>query len=152
MPITRRLFGTDGIRGTANTSPMTAEIALRLGQAAGLLNRLVKKHVQLSVPSLTIYSEKELRASLGDIAGLSLSAVELSYKGFISGEATLLFHKEGADALAIMTEWKQFVHPDFIRMRELMRQPVIFDGRNLYNPRRMQSAGFTYYSIGRPAV
>jgi UDPglucose 6-dehydrogenase len=52
--------------------------------------------------------------------------------------------------LAICTEWKQFVHPDFEEMRRVMRQPVIFDGRNLYDPRRMRDAGFTYYSIGRP--
>jgi UDPglucose 6-dehydrogenase len=58
----------------------------------------------------------------------------------------------GADALAIMTEWKQFVHPDFQAMRRLMRTPVIFDGRNLYSPSRLQAAGFTYYSIGRPTV
>jgi UDPglucose 6-dehydrogenase len=58
----------------------------------------------------------------------------------------------GADALAICTEWKQFVHPDFDEMRRVMRQPVIFDGRNLYNPRRMGAAGFTYYSIGRTDV
>lgn len=58
----------------------------------------------------------------------------------------------GADALAIVTEWKEFVQPDFERMRQLMRGAVIFDGRNLYNPRRMKKAGFTYYSIGRPAV
>ena len=58
----------------------------------------------------------------------------------------------GADALAICTEWKQFVHPDFEEMHRLMRRPVIFDGRNVYNPRQMQEAGFTYYSIGRPAV
>lgn len=58
----------------------------------------------------------------------------------------------GADALAICTEWKQFVHPDFEEMRRLMRRPVIFDGRNIYNPQRMREAGFTYYSIGRPAV
>jgi len=57
---------------------------------------------------------------------------------------------KGADALAIMTEWKHFVHPDFDEMRQSMRQPVVFDGRNLYNPRRMKDAGFTYYSIGRP--
>ena len=42
---------------------------------------------------------------------------------------------EGADALAIVTEWKHFVNPDFDEMRRLMRQPVIFDGRNLYRPR-----------------
>jgi UDPglucose 6-dehydrogenase len=58
----------------------------------------------------------------------------------------------GADALAILTEWKHFVHPDFEQMRQRMRRPVIFDGRNLYDPRRMKDAGFTYYSIGRPAV
>jgi UDPglucose 6-dehydrogenase len=58
----------------------------------------------------------------------------------------------GADALAICTEWKQFIHPDFEEMRRLMRRPVVFDGRNIYNPRRMREAGFTYYSIGRPAV
>jgi len=58
----------------------------------------------------------------------------------------------GADALAIVTEWKEFIHPDFDRVRQLMRQPVIFDGRNLYNPQRMKKAGFTYYSIGRPPV
>jgi UDPglucose 6-dehydrogenase len=58
----------------------------------------------------------------------------------------------GADALAIVTEWKEFIQPDFDRVRQLMRQPVIFDGRNLYNPQRMKKAGFTYYSIGRPAV
>jgi UDPglucose 6-dehydrogenase len=59
---------------------------------------------------------------------------------------------EGADALAVVTEWKEFVHPDFPRMRSLMREPVIFDGRNLYDPERMRAAGFTYYSIGRPPV
>jgi UDPglucose 6-dehydrogenase len=57
---------------------------------------------------------------------------------------------KGADALAIMTEWKQFVHPDFEDLSKLMRQRVIFDGRNLYNPKSIRQAGFTYYSIGRP--
>jgi len=58
----------------------------------------------------------------------------------------------GADALAICTEWKHFIHPDFEEMRRVMRRPVIFDGRNLYNPERLREAGFIYYSIGRPAV
>jgi UDPglucose 6-dehydrogenase len=55
----------------------------------------------------------------------------------------------GADALAIMTEWKEFGNPDFDRMRGLMRSPVVFDGRNIYEPRQLAEAGFTYYSIGR---
>jgi UDPglucose 6-dehydrogenase len=59
---------------------------------------------------------------------------------------------EGADALAIMTEWKQFLQPDFTVIRSLMRAPVIFDGRNLYNPTQMKSWGFKYHSIGRASV
>ncbi len=59
---------------------------------------------------------------------------------------------DGADALLIVTEWNEFRRPDFARMKQLMRQPVIFDGRNLYEPRSMREHGFTYYSIGRPPV
>ena len=58
----------------------------------------------------------------------------------------------GAEALAIMTEWKQFQHPDFDEMRRRMKSPVIFDGRNLYDPPHMQAAGFAYHSIGRASV
>ncbi|MGO8745368.1 MAG: UDP-glucose dehydrogenase family protein [Thermoguttaceae bacterium] len=58
----------------------------------------------------------------------------------------------GADALAIMTEWKEFVQPDLDLMRARMRQAVIFDGRNLYRPGRLGDAGFAYYSIGRQTV
>ncbi|HTU27662.1 MAG TPA: UDP-glucose/GDP-mannose dehydrogenase family protein [Pirellulales bacterium] len=59
---------------------------------------------------------------------------------------------DGADALLIMTEWKEFVHPDFRRMKKLLRSPVIFDGRNVYDSATMAAAGFTYYSIGRAPV
>ncbi|MDA1184110.1 MAG: UDP-glucose/GDP-mannose dehydrogenase family protein [Acidobacteria bacterium] len=56
---------------------------------------------------------------------------------------------EGADCLAIVTEWSEFRTPDFARIRKLMRAPVIFDGRNLFSPEHMAELGFTYYSIGR---
>ena len=59
---------------------------------------------------------------------------------------------EGADALAIMTEWKQFLQPDFALMKGLMREPVIFDGRNLYSLATMRTAGFQYHSIGRASI
>ena len=55
----------------------------------------------------------------------------------------------GADALAIVTEWNAFREPDFARMRELLRSPVIFDGRNLFTVEQMRAEGFTYFSIGR---
>ena len=56
----------------------------------------------------------------------------------------------GADALVIVTEWNDFREPDFARMKRLMRQPVIFDGRNLYDPAQIRERGFEYTSIGRP--
>jgi UDPglucose 6-dehydrogenase len=56
---------------------------------------------------------------------------------------------EQADALAIVTEWNEFRNPDFVVMSRLMRHPVIFDGRNLYDPARMATLGFTYEGIGR---
>lgn len=59
---------------------------------------------------------------------------------------------EGADGLVIMTEWNEFRRPDYARMGDLMREKVIFDGRNLYTPAILKSHGFRYYSIGRKAV
>jgi UDPglucose 6-dehydrogenase len=56
---------------------------------------------------------------------------------------------EGADGLVIVTEWQEFRHPDFEVMRRLMREAVIFDGRNLYEPKTMEAQGFKYYGIGR---
>jgi UDPglucose 6-dehydrogenase len=56
---------------------------------------------------------------------------------------------EGADALLIVTEWQAFRNPNFERMKSTMRQPVIFDGRNIYDPAHLRQLGFTYYSVGR---
>lgn len=57
-----------------------------------------------------------------------------------------------ADALLIATEWNEFRNPDFAKMKELLKSPVIFDGRNIFRPEMMQKLGFKYYSIGRRAV
>jgi UDPglucose 6-dehydrogenase len=59
---------------------------------------------------------------------------------------------DGADALLILTEWSPYRRPDFERIRRLLRTPVVFDGRNLFEPARMKELGFEYYSIGRPAA
>jgi len=58
---------------------------------------------------------------------------------------------QGADALIICTEWKNFRAPDFDLMKSTLKNPVIFDGRNLYDPERLEKRGFTYYAIGRGA-
>jgi UDPglucose 6-dehydrogenase len=55
----------------------------------------------------------------------------------------------GADVLAVATEWKVFRSPDFARIKAALRTPVIFDGRNLYDPAAVEAAGLAYYGIGR---
>jgi UDPglucose 6-dehydrogenase len=57
----------------------------------------------------------------------------------------------GADALLIVTEWNEFRHPDFDRIKSSLKAPVVFDGRNLWEPKDMAGRGFTYYPIGRTA-
>jgi UDPglucose 6-dehydrogenase len=63
--------------------------------------------------------------------------------------ATAFWALGGADALALVTEWDEFRDPDVARMRDAMKTPIIFDGRNLYDPQRMRNQGMVYYSIGR---
>jgi UDPglucose 6-dehydrogenase len=59
---------------------------------------------------------------------------------------------EGADGLVIVTEWQEFRNPDFELMRRLLREKVVFDGRNIYDPKTILHAGITYHSIGRASV
>ena len=56
---------------------------------------------------------------------------------------------EGADALAVVTEWKEFRSPDFSRLHAALGDAVVFDGRNLYEPEEVEAAGLAYYGIGR---
>jgi UDPglucose 6-dehydrogenase len=79
-------------------------------------------------------AEKTARVVLGD----AVTYAQHSYEAL-----------NGVDALAIVTEWNEFREPDFGRMRSLMREPVIFDGRNLFTREQMRAEGFQYYSIGR---
>ena len=78
---------------------------------------------------------------------------ELPPVWFETGRLTLTRHQyealEQVDALALVTEWKPFRHPDFRAMKQMMKGAVIFDGRNQYDPRMVGSEGFEYYGIGR---
>jgi len=78
----------------------------------------------------------EARRVFGDVVGLDYAATPT--------EAL-----EGADALVIVTEWKAYRSPDFARLRALLREPVVFDGRNLFDPDQMHAEGFDYLPIGR---
>jgi len=59
---------------------------------------------------------------------------------------------EGADALVVVTDWNEYRHPDFGRIKQSLKRPIVVDGRNLYDPARMRAMGFTYRSIGRGAA
>ena len=59
---------------------------------------------------------------------------------------------QGSDCLLILTEWNEFKELDLKRVKKLLNQPVIVDGRNIYDPRKMKELGFRYYSIGRPSA
>ncbi len=82
---------------------------------------------------------EEIQRIYGDRPGLTLCETP---------EQTL----EGADALAVMTEWNLFRSPDFDLIAEQLKAPVIFDGRNLFDAEMLAEAGFQYYAIGRPAL
>jgi UDPglucose 6-dehydrogenase len=88
-----------------------------------------------------------------DPEALEAARAELPPHWFEHGCVTLVRHQyealEQVDALALVTEWKPFRHPDFRAMKEMMKQAIIFDGRNQYNPLNLKEDGFEYFGIGR---
>ena len=82
-------------------------------------------------------ASREARRILGD----SIQIVDSNYDAC-----------EGADALLILTEWGVYQRPDFEAIQRLLKNPIIIDGRNIYNPERMKAQGFNYISVGRSAV
>ena len=67
----------------------------------------------------------------------------------ISYAATNYDALNGADALVIVTDWNEYRHPDFVRIKDTLRKPIVIDGRNLYSPEKLAKLGFTYRSFGR---
>jgi UDPglucose 6-dehydrogenase len=82
----------------------------------------------------------------------AMENVQALYGNKLQYSKTPLETLANVDALAIMTEWAEFRNPDFDAMRSAMRRPIVFDGRNLYEPRAMKASGFAYHSIGRVSV
>jgi UDPglucose 6-dehydrogenase len=87
--------------------------------------------------TVSAYDPEAGRAARG-VFGNRITICERSYDAL-----------EGADALAVVTEWNEFREPDFKKIKSLMRQPAIFDGRNIYNPRALSEMGFFYQGIGQ---
>jgi UDPglucose 6-dehydrogenase len=101
-------------------------------------------------PSITVI--ESLLAGGARVQAFDPEAMEEARKIF--GDRIQYTHRNydalhGAAALLILTEWNEFRRPDFARIKGLLKQPVIFDGRNIYDPGDVRKLGFTYYSIGR---
>jgi UDPglucose 6-dehydrogenase len=105
---------------------------MREAPAIAIIQRLLGEGARVQA-----YDPEAARVAKG-LFGTKIQLAEKSYDAL-----------KGADALAIVTEWNEFREPDFPRMRKLMREAVVFDGRNLYSPEQMRAQGFTYFSIGR---
>ena len=80
---------------------------------------------------------------------VAMDAVRKQIGDRIQYEANNYECAKGADALALITEWHEFRRPAFDRLKTLLKQPVIFDGRNIWSPSELRAAGFTYYGMGR---
>ena len=86
---------------------------------------------------VTAYDPEAMKVAR-DIFGTRVTFADKSYDAL-----------SGADGLAIVTEWSEFREPDWNKIKKLMRTPILFDGRNLYNPDQLRGLGFTYMSMGR---
>jgi UDPglucose 6-dehydrogenase len=104
-------------------------------------------------PSLTII--EDLLAEGASICAHDPAAMEQA-RGLLGNRITYAETNYealvGADALVIVTDWNEYRHPDFERVKSTLRRPVIVDGRNLYEVEKMRNLGVRYHSIGRPAA
>ncbi|MDD3580286.1 MAG: UDP-glucose/GDP-mannose dehydrogenase family protein [Desulfobacca sp.] len=106
-------------------------------------------------PSLTVISrliEHQTHIQAYDPKAMPFAKQILGENQAVSFAGSAYDALNGVDGLLIVTEWTMFREPDFERMKGLMRSPVIFDGRNLYDPDKMRKLGFTYFSVGREKV
>ncbi len=120
-----------GVWGLA-FKPRTDDV--REAPALTLIDEMLKEGVQIRV------HDPEAVPNVKKIYGDKLTYCDRPYSVL-----------EEVDGLAIVTEWQEYKSPDLELMRRLLREPVIFDGRNLFEPKTMKAAGFTYYAIGRAA-
>jgi UDPglucose 6-dehydrogenase len=91
--------------------------------------------------SITAYDPAAMGRASNELAGEPVIFAQDAYEAV-----------RGADACLVLTEWEDFAALDLVRMKKLLRYPIVIDGRNLFNPASMEAAGLTYYSVGRPDV
>src|SRR4029077_3725323 len=123
-----RRFALWGLAFKPNTDDM------REAPSRVIIDALIKRGA--TIAAYDPVAIDEARRLLGDVPQIRFAANPLAAC-------------EGADALVVVTEWKEFRSPDFDALKGRLKQPVIFDGRNLYEPDVVRSAGFEYAAIGR---
>ena len=101
-------------------------------------------------PALTLIDQLlEAGAAVSASDQVAIAPVRKLLGDKIEFETSSYASAKGADALALVTEWHEYRRPNFERLKSVMRQPVLFDGRNVWNPAELRAAGFTYYGMGR---
>jgi UDPglucose 6-dehydrogenase len=126
--LTGRQFAMWGLAFKPNTDDM------REAPSRVVISELVRRGA--TVKAYDPVAMPEARRVLAGVQGLS----------FVDNQTEAL---RGSDALVIVTEWKEFKSPDFDAIKSMLKQALVFDGRNLYEPALMKSAGITYFGIGR---
>jgi UDPglucose 6-dehydrogenase len=121
-----RVFGIWGLAFKPNTDDM------REAPAITIIDELMKAGA--TVRAFDPVATENARKIIGEKVTYCSSAYEVT---------------ENADALVLVTEWNEFRHPDFEQIKKELKSPVVFDGRNVYNPEQLRKQGFTYYGIGR---
>jgi UDPglucose 6-dehydrogenase len=121
-----RVFGMWGLAFKPNTDDM------REAPAITIIEELTKAGA--TVRAFDPVATENARKVIGEKVTYCSSAYEVT---------------ENADALILVTEWNEFRHPDFEQIKKELKSPVIFDGRNVYNPEQLRKQGFTYYGVGR---
>ena len=137
--LTGRTFAVWGLAFKPNTDDMREAPSRRLIAALLARGASVRAYDPVAI-------EEARRVFALDLADAPDAMARLAF--VTKQDETLV----GADALVIVTEWKEFKSPDFTHLKSVLKAPVIFDGRNLYEPLAMAELGIDYYAIGRPYV
>jgi UDPglucose 6-dehydrogenase len=155
MPVTDAIEETNNKQKTAFAHKIARELKTKGAKKAALWGLAFKPHTDdmRFAPSLEVI--KKLLSAGINISAYDPVAMEFAKKilgGKITYAEDMYEALNAADALIIVTEWPQFKEPDFLRIKQLIKSKLIFDGRNIYSQERMRELGFTYHSIGRPPV
>lgn len=128
--LTGKIFGVWGLAFKAGTDDMRESSALTI------INELIKRGAKIQAHDPEAMNMAKREEYFGD--NPNITYFEEKYAAL-----------EGADAMLVITEWKEFRTPDFEKIKKLLKNPMIFDGRLLYEPKKMNALGFEYKSIGR---